>query len=210
MLSTKVPGIVFKLTKSVNTGGEKMILDKIWNFVMLKRKRVQVGTDLRINGRIYIHGRKNCIKIGDNCTIQSAHYVNPTSGSNHTHLNASYGGTIIIGNNVGISHSNITAYESVEIEDNVLIGSGVKIWDTDFHSIRYENRMQHPDPDIRKEPIRIKEGAFIGACSLILKGVTIGQHAVIGAGSVVAKDVPDHEIWAGNPAQKIGEVTKLL
>ena len=171
---------------------------------MLKRKRVSKGRNLRINGRIFIHGRKGCITFGDNCVVQSIHYINPTSGFNHTHLCAANGGTIRIGNNVGISHVNIVSYKSIVIEDNVLIGSGVKIWDTDFHSIDYESRMQHPDTNVKSAPIHIKEGAFIGACAIILKGVTIGKHAVIGAGSVVTKDVADNEIWAGNPAKKIG------
>ncbi len=74
------------------------------------------------------------------------------------------------------------------------------ICDTDFHSIEYSYRLEKPDTHIRTAPVRICEGAFIGARSIILKGVTIGKHSVIGAGSVVTKSVPDNEIWAGNPA----------
>ena len=54
-----------------------------------------------------------------------------------------------------------------------------------------------------RAPILIKEGAFIGARSIILKGVTIGRHSVVGAGYVVLKDVPDNCIVAGNPAKII-------
>lgn len=181
-----------------------MFIFDIWNAFIFRRKKVSSGRNLHINGPIFIHGRKGCISFGDNCIIHSCHFFNPTSGFDHTHLYAAYGGTIRIGSNVGISHANIVSYQSIVIEDNVLIGSGVKIWDTDFHSIDYESRMQHPDTNVRSAPIRIKEGAFIGACAIILKGVTIGKHAVIGAGSVVTKDVVDNEIWAGNPAKKIG------
>ena len=108
-------------------------------------------------------------------------------------------GKISIGNNVGISNTAIVSAESIVIDDNVMIGGSCKIYDTDFHSIRYEYRMQKPDT-------HIKEGAFIGAHSIILKGVIIGKHSVIGAGSVVTKSVPDDEIWAGNPAHFIRKV----
>ena len=52
----------------------------------------------------------------------------------------------------------------------------------------------------------IKDNAFIGAHSIILKGVTIGENSIIGAGSVVTKSVPDNQIWAGNPARFIRNI----
>ena len=177
-----------------------MIIDKVWNYIMLKRKSVIMGDSLKINGRVYIHGYKGRIKIGDYCVIQSSHHHNPTSGFNHTHITVGRDGFVSIGNHVGLSHVNITSYNRITIEDNVLIGSGVKIWDTDFHSVIYENRMLRPDPDVKTAPVKICEGSFIGACSIILKGVTVGRHSVVGAGSVVTHDIPDGEIWAGNPA----------
>lgn len=89
-----------------------------------------------------------------------------------------------------------------------LLGGG-KLYDTDFHSICYEERIQKPDPGIKSKPILIKEGAFIGAHSIVLKGVTVGRHSVIGAGSVVTKDIPDNEVWAGNPAHFIKKLEKM-
>ena len=181
-----------------------MKIEKIINFLNLRRKKCQYGDNLHINGIVFIHGRKNGVKIGNNCTIQSSESINPTSGFAHTHLRAEQDGMICIGNNVGISHANITAFSGVTIEDNVLIGSGAKIWDTDFHPVNYQNRVENSEPLSR--PIRIKEGAFVGACSIILKGVTIGEHSVIGAGSVVTKDVPDNEVWARNPAKLMRKI----
>lgn len=172
---------------------------------MLKFKQVKYGHGLTIHGFIYIHGGKNCISIGDDCVINSSERSNPTSGAKHTHLVAAQRAHISIGNKVGISQSSITAYDSITIEDNVMIGSGVKIWDTDFHEIDYDDRMRKKG-NVKTAPVVIKEGAFIGACSIILKGVTVGRHSVIGAGSVVTKSVPDGEVWAGNPAKFIKHV----
>lgn len=115
---------------------------------------------------------------------------------------------IKIGDNVGISGSTINATTKVIIEDNVLIGSGCIITDTDSHPIDYEARLINDKTAIMKSPILIKEGAFIGARSIILKGVTIGKHSIIGAGSVVRKDVPDYSIVSGNPAIVIKKIAK--
>lgn len=109
-------------------------------------------------------------------------------------------GEISIGNNVGISYANITSFNKITIEDNVLISSGVKIWGTDFHSIDFLYRCEKSDTHIKTASVIIRKGTFIGACSIILKGATIGQHFAVGAGSVVTKNIPDNEIWAGNPA----------
>ena len=182
------------------------IFDIIWNTVNRKRKRVSTGDNLTLYGRVHIHGGKGRITIGDNCTIASAEDVNPTAGGHATHLVAGSDGRLVIGNNVGMSYVYIVAYKEVVIEDNVMIGADVKIWDNDFHPLDYEARIRGENPE--PKPIRIQEGAFIGACSIILKGVTIGKRSVIGAGSVVTKDIPDGEVWAGNPAVFIKKIIK--
>lgn len=113
-----------------------------------------------------------------------------------------WGGKLIIGDDSGLSNIHITVRESVIIGKNVYIGSGCKVYDNDFHSINFEERI-NGDKTVKVAPIIIKDGAFIGAHSIILKGVTIGEKSVIGAGSVVTKSIPDSEIWAGNPARFI-------
>ncbi|MCD7820087.1 MAG: acyltransferase, partial [Lachnospiraceae bacterium] len=157
------------------------------------------GKILSITGRIAVHGPGN-ISIGNDVSIHSSPNVNPVAGGSRTHLRTEAAGKLLIGNHVGISHSAITAFESIIIDDNALIGSNCMICDTDFHSIGYEQRMEHPDTHVKTAAIHIGEGAFIGARCIILKGVSIGRHSVIGAGSVVTKNVPDNEIWGGNPA----------
>lgn len=173
----------------------------IHNFIELKRKKVVIGNKLRINGKIYIHGH-GTIEIGDNCIVTSSASYNSTSGDIATHFNTMDEGVLIIGNNVGISNSAITARLNVTIEDNVLIGSGCIISDTDHHSIEYAERIRD-DANIVARNILIKEGVFIGTRVILMKGVTIGKHSVIGAGSVVTRNIPDNEIWAGNPARFI-------
>ena len=67
------------------------------------------------------------------------------------------------------------------------------------------------DPSLQliTKPITIGKNSFIGARVMILPGVSIGNQAIVGAMSVVSKDVPDHQIVAGNPAKKIGESTSI-
>ena len=178
----------------------------LFNRINLIRKSCRYGKNLKIAGRMYIHGAKNGVHIGNDCVIQSNSNVNPTSGFNNTHLCVGSKGSIFIGDNVGISHANITSFDKVTIENHVLIGSGVMICDSDFHSIDYTYRMEKPDTHVKTSPVVIKEGAFIGARSIILKGVTVGRHSVVGAGSVVTKNIPDNEIWAGNPAVFIKQI----
>lgn len=180
------------------------IVNNFWNKVIIKHHSVQVES-VSINGRIRLVGTGK-IKIGNNTKINSGKAFNAIGGDIQTVLSAIDSAEIIIGDNVGISNSAIIARESIVIEDNVLIGGSCKIYDSDFHSLHFGKRMQIPDTDIKTKAVRIKQGAFIGAHSIILKGVTIGEKSIVGAGSVVTKDIPANEIWAGNPAKFIKEV----
>lgn len=120
-------------------------------------------------------------------------------------VHAEIGAKLTIGNNVGLSGSSICATEEVSIGDRVLIGSGTIITDSDAHPLLPEER--NMPNKTKHRPIHIGNDVFIGARCLILKGVTIGDGAVIGAGSVVTKDVPPHAVFAGNPAQFVKLLT---
>lgn len=113
---------------------------------------------------------------------------------------------INIGNNVGISGSSVVSKVSIKISDDVLIGSGSIITDSDSHPVELEARRQGKEP--ATAPVQIGAGVFIGARCIILKGVNIGRGSVIGAGSVVSRDIPAGVIAAGNPAKVIKEISK--
>lgn len=112
----------------------------------------------------------------------------------------------------------------IEIGNHVTIAWGCTIYDHDSHSLDYRERRKDIEREItnmrngvyfihdkdwsivNSKPVVIKDDAWIGMNVIILKGVTVGQGAVIAAGSVVTKDVPDWSVVAGNPAK----VVKLL
>lgn len=91
--------------------------------------------------------------------------------------------------------------EGVVIEDNVFVGPGVL-----FTNDRYP-RATKPDGTLKKKsdwkltPTRVCKGASIGAGAIILPGITVGKHAMVGAGAVVTHDVPDNATVVGNPAR---------
>lgn len=180
------------------------LLDGLYNRLLMTYYSVEKGINLTCKGRLIIQGHGS-YKIGNHVVIYSKESINPIGG-NKVVLQTIDGGKISIGNYVGISHAVLSSRTEIKIEDHVLIGGGVKIFDHDFHSLNYMERVGE-DAQVKARPIVIKEGAFIGVHALILKGVTIGRHSVIGAGAVVTKDVPDNEIWGGNPAGFIRRAT---
>jgi acetyltransferase-like isoleucine patch superfamily enzyme len=107
-----------------------------------------------------------------------------------------------VGKNCKISsHSFIC--EGVLIEDDVFIGHGVTFINDTYPRATTEGGTLQTEKDWKVEPTVIKRGASIGSGATILCNVTIGEHAIIGAGSVVTKDVPAHAIVAGNPARML-------
>ncbi len=181
------------------------IPNRIYNALRFSRYHITHGKNFSVSGRIFaVSNTRDGIRIGDDVRINSCRAANPIGGDSKTILFAKGDGKIRIGNGCGISNATLFACENITVGNNVLLGNGVKIYDTDFHWLQFEKRMSEPGGAVR--PVTVKDGAFIGAFSIILKGVTIGEKSVVGAGSVVTKSIPDGEIWAGNPARFIRKV----
>jgi len=147
-------------------------------------------------------------KFGSNFTLNNGLVGNPIGRPQPCVFFVDKGASLIIGNNVGISSTAIISQEKIIIGDNVKIGGGVCIYDTDFHSLdavlRNDSKLDKSNK--KTKPVYIKDNAFVGAHSTILKGVCIGENSIIGACSVVTKSIPDNEIWAGNPATLIRKI----
>jgi acetyltransferase-like isoleucine patch superfamily enzyme len=124
--------------------------------------------------------------------------------------------SINIGKRVFISAS-IIAAQNIEIGDDVLVSWGTTVVDHNSHSVSFSLRANDAVDwlaekkdwsHVKIAPVKISNKVWIGFNSIILKGVTIGEGAVIGAGSVVTKDVPAWTIVAGNPARVIREISE--
>lgn len=185
--------------------------DNIINRVVLWINGVEFDQSVFVSGRIFIRNEGK-IRIGVGTRINSASWTNPIGGNDRTYLQIMRGGVLQIGDNSGISNTAITVAESVNIGRNVFIGAGCKIYDTDFHPIEAEFRFGDTVDITRTKTKRIiiEDGAFIGGHSIILKGTHIGENSVIGAGSVVAGNIPANEIWAGNPARFIKKIKEVM
>ncbi|PKP54474.1 MAG: N-acetyltransferase [Candidatus Altiarchaeales archaeon HGW-Altiarchaeales-3] len=145
-----------------------------------KEAKIGKGTGIWHQAQV----RENA-EIGENCNIGKGVYVD-------------FG--VKIGNNCKIQNY-VSIYHGVEIEDDVFIGPSVT-----FTNDLYPRAFIWNEEKVSRT--RVKKGASIGANSTIICGITIGEYAMIGAGSVVTKDVPDNALVYGNPAKIKGCVSK--
>lgn len=121
-------------------------------------------------------------RIGNNCNLNSHTFVE---------------NDVVIGNNVTVK-CGVYLWDGIRVEDNVFIGPNVT-----FTNDKFPRSKEYPE--IFQQTL-LKNRASIGANATILGGVTIGEGAMVGAGSVVTKDIPDGELWVGNPARFIRKI----
>ena len=173
--------------------------------LMLKLQGIKYGKKCRFFGLPIIVKKSGSITIGDNLTLCSSFLSNLGGLYQRSIIFARDGGTIKIGNNVSMSGVTLYSFKRIEIGDYTTIGINTKVFDTDFHPLDPTYRLANSDDrehTLMKETV-IGKNVFIGGNALILKGVHIGDNTVIGAGSVVCKDIPANCIAAGNPAKVI-------
>lgn len=171
--------------------------------LLMRVQGVRLGRGVRICGfPVCVRTRGSVLEIGDGCTINSSFLSNLAGLYQRSVLVARGGATLRVGRGTGMSGVTVYAKERVEIGEGCLLGANVKVFDTDFHPADPEERLRNPNAG-RCAPVRIGSNVFIGANSIVLKGVTIGDGAVVAAGSVVVKDVPANSLAGGNPAKVI-------
>lgn len=162
-----------------------------------------IGADMKVKGFLVLSPLGK-IKIGDNVRINSAP-IHVGGSDRRTAFRIGRRGILTIKDRVGMSNTTINCFNSVTIGEDVLIGGGCEIMDTDFHQISHYDRIKNKGC-IPSAPIVIEKKAFVGGMSIIKKGVTIGEGSLIGTGSLVVKNVPPYEIWAGVPAKFIKKI----
>lgn len=156
---------------------------------------------------------RNYVHIGNKCLLNCDIYFESNKGS------------VLIGDNVYIGEAKIISRENVTIGNDVTMSWGITIYDHNSHSIYWEDRKRDNEiqynealrgtlvddkdwSNVISEPVVIGDKVWIGFDTVVLKGVTIGEGAVVGARSVVTKDVDPYTVVAGNPARvvkRIGE-----
>ncbi len=152
----------------------------------------KIAPDVRLGERVQIRDFTNLYgcKIGDDVKVGT--FVEIQKG-------------VTIGNRCKIS-SHTFICEGVTIDDDVFIGHGVTFINDRFPRSTNQTGQLQSEADWKCEATRIHRGASVGSGATILCGVTIGENAIVGAGSVVTKDVPANVIVAGNPARTVRKV----
>ena len=181
---------------------------KRYNRLKFRYKGVILGENMIALDHIYIRTDKTShIKIGKNFVLSSGAGHNPLCRNIKASILVDKNAQLNIADNVGMSSPCIWVSKSITIGNNVLVGGGTILIDTDAHNLDYRIRLEKGDNfKVVSKPIIIEDNVFIGAYSIVLKGVTIGHGAVIGAGSVVTNDIPANYIAAGNPCRPIKPV----
>lgn len=197
---------IYHATNILSFKLKNKFLNKIFK-IKLWLNNVETGENISIQNKIpklHIHHKCTECKIGNNVLMRSN---TGNCWNSPIEIIVKKGATLIIGDRTGISGSLIFCTNRIEIGNNVMIGGGCRIFDTNFHPCEAEKR-KNPNTcnNGKSAPVYIEDDVFIGTSCIIGKGIRIGKGSVIAAGSVVVKSVPANEIWGGNPAKFIKRI----
>lgn len=185
----RLTNIINPILKSIITRKSKIIVGqgcdiKWWGLRSLNSGRLTIGENCIIHARIIFDGPNASIELGRRCYIGA---------------------------------SSLISYHSIRIGDDVIISWGVTIVDHNSHALNWESRQndvvdwmkgQKNWDMVQIAPVTILDKVWIGFGASILKGVTIGEGAVVAANAVVTKDVPPYTVVAGNPAVVVKNLTR--
>jgi acetyltransferase-like isoleucine patch superfamily enzyme len=171
-------------------------LGRLW----LQSRGVRMGRGCWVHGLPEVRLKQgSVVQIGDGVTLCSMSRFNPlASGRRLSIITNTADARITIKDGAGISNSLLSCSQSITIGANTLVGAECMIVDSDFHGYPLDE-----NKPAKTAPVEIGDHVFIGARTIILKGVKIGNRSVIGAGSVVTSDIPENSLAAGNPARVI-------
>lgn len=163
---------------------------------------VRLGQDCRFHGRAFFRRYpSSSITIGDHCSFLSKFYSNliginrPCMVSTMTRE-----AEVLIGNACGFSGTVIAAFKKIVLGDRVVCGANTLITDSDWHP---------EDPRAgMASPVTIENNVWLGVNVTVLKGVSIGENSVVGAGSVVTRNIPANVVAAGNPCKVIRDLAQ--
>lgn len=163
--------------------------------------RVNIGRCYKFFGLCLIRRVPNSvIEIGSNACFRSAEWANLAGISHKCFLSTlSEGAELVIGDNCGFSGAILSSAVSIRIGDSVVVGANSVITDTDWHPLSVESR-NNKGAGLAK-PIVIEDNVWLGMNVLVLKGVSIGEGAVVAANSVVVNSIPPNVLVAGVPAK---------
>ena len=180
-----------------------------YNRIKLSFLGVRLGVKSKIvNSTYWECYNHSVVTIGDGFVCYSGDNFNALCSNRKASFLVMPNARLAIGDNVGMSGPTIWCTESITIGNNVHIGANCLIIDTDVHSIDYKHRniSQKMKTDVKHAPICIGNDVWIGLNCVILKGVSIGERTIIGAGSVVTKDILADCIAAGNPCKILRKI----
>ena len=187
-------------------------LKVIYSRYLKCKKNIEVEGNIHLLGRPIVDVRNGGrIIFKNNVTLNSRNYGYHASMYGPVKLYADKPGALIkVGANTRINGACIHAYTEISIGANCLIAANSQILDSNAHEVSETNPKMRLNTRDEGKSIRIEDDVWIGLNCIIFGGVTIGRGSVIGAGSIVTRDIPELVVAAGNPAKIIksfGELT---